>query len=213
MVSQRLNPPWLRIAGMVAFVALLLAPNARAGSSFAWSPDGKWVAYVDQSPPAPARLPVDWFFKPSNDSTETGDVRPPAAKLSERSRLWVTQVQTRKSVLIEDAVGTIAAPIWSPDGRSIAFVRMIPSREGRGTAEIVIRDTTNRRVLLTKAVDDLPHEISQLPKITLAWSPDGKFIAVPAIQPMGVAIFRVDTGRLIKSLDGAMLPALSLIHI
>ena len=64
--------------------------------------------------------------------------------------------------------------------------------------------------LLTRSYDELSPKASELPGVTLAWSPDGHYLAVPLLQQsLDLAIIRADNGRVLKVVEDAYLPSWS----
>src|SRR5262249_55242776 len=78
-------------------------------------------------------------------------------------------------------------PAWSPDGRSIAFVR--GRRLGKST------------ILLVPALGGSEREVAEFPRAALApaWSPDGRWLLVsardPAEKPAATYLVSVETGE------------------
>jgi len=90
-------------------------------------------------------------------------------------------------------------PIWSPDGRDIAFVRDVSA--GRSA------------LLLTPVLGGPERTITVLPRVrSLAWSPDGKWIAWSLAAPdnelnpsssEGISAISLSTGEIVRVTPGA----------
>jgi hypothetical protein len=203
--------PYGRRPWWVIGLCVLFMPRAvPASSPLAWSPDGEWLSYVIDEIDAPRPLRTDWIFDaPSDNDTSKPSVRLRSEAPSPRgARLWVTQPSTKSSVLIEQTTGRLTSPAWSHDGHAIAFGRLTSATPGPGGRfEIIAIEGPNRRTLYDQPIDDWNQHAERLSHSTLAWSPDGRFLAVPLVKPAGLGILRTDTGRLIKILDGASQPA------
>ncbi len=188
-------------------VGLLLAMTGLVGclhTPMSWSPDGSWIAYTVEVRPCDPFLISNWIFEtgPVRSSNSGGQVL--------GYRLWATQATTGKSVLLEDSVGPITAPGWSADGRALAFGRVVIAPDRSSRFEVVVLDgLTKRRVVSSRPLTALDAEVSRLPYQAIAWSPDGRFLAVPNLDPMGLAIVRADNGRTVNVLPDAFLPAWS----
>ena len=172
----------------------------------AWSPDGKWLAYVQEDRAAPAPLRPGWLFEVGPNETRAigrgGRVR--------SNKLWTTRPETGESVLLEDSAGPLSAPAWSRDGTSLAFGRLNRGTDGGLAWEIVVQDTPDRRrVLHREPLSAPPAPGLGIERLTPAWSPDGRMMVVPRIHPVGLMIVRVDSGRVVRTLDGATKPAWS----
>jgi TolB protein len=148
----------------------------------AWSPDGKHIAFVSMEgggevlamadpdgthaevlTPKTARvIHPSW----SSDSAKLlyctdDDLAPPKKNASD---IYALEVATRKAVRLVTG-GTNTYPVWSPDGKQLAFRRML----GALDSEVFVArgDGTNAHdVTNHPAFDGWP-----------AWSPDGKRIA------------------------------------
>ncbi len=129
------------------------APSGVDG--FAWSPDGRSFAYITQDEnPDKKRIAehLDAFEVGDNDYLHT------ARSLS--GHLWVTSADgtgsrrlTRGAWSLETIDPTIVSPIsWSPDGRTIAFVRFPTPVIGDSLGAVVdlVDARTGRRSQLTR---------------------------------------------------------------
>ncbi|MBX6316673.1 MAG: PD40 domain-containing protein, partial [Isosphaeraceae bacterium] len=121
-------------------------------------------------------------------------------------------VDAGASVLLEESRGPLTAPGWHPRGTALAYGRLVPEGDERARFEIVVQDAPDRRrVLQSRTIegDELPLQAPDLSTVAVAWSPDGHYLAVPQLQPPGLALIRADNGRLLKEIAGAFLPAWS----
>ena len=137
--------------------------------------------------------------------------QPPGPVAPRLYRLWATRPEGGESVLLEESRGPLTSPSWSPDGQALAFGRLVPEEDGRGRFEVVIQEAPDRkRVVLARPVDEFHARATDLPGLGLAWSPDGRFLAVPLFQQtLSLGIIRADNGRLHKVIEDAYLPAWS----
>jgi hypothetical protein len=176
-----------------------------------WSPDGRWLAYTMAVEPGPRRLAPWWLFEtgapPGLDLSERPKRRPSAASY----RLWATKAETGESVLLEESRGPLSSACWSPDGKALAFGRLVAEPEGRARFEVVVMDGPGRqRVLSSRPYSDLDARAADLPFLSPSWSPDGRFLAVPIFQQaLGLAILRADNGRVLKVIEGGYWPSWS----
>jgi dipeptidyl aminopeptidase/acylaminoacyl peptidase len=139
--------------------ALTSAPEGV--QAYAWSPDGRRVAYVSQDPLAKA----DDERRKRRDDPKTfeGDFR--------YAHLWVIDVASREAArLTEGTDYTVSGdPSWAPDGTRLAFTAA-PTPLTRDTrADVYVVTVSTRRVdriTTNPGPDSAP-----------AWSPDGATIA------------------------------------
>jgi len=175
-----------------------------------WSPDGRWLAYTVAARKVD-RLAPGWIFgetatAPGPSAIEVGQG---AGEVSSY-RIWATRAETGESVLLEDSPGPLTSPGWNPDGTALAFGRMVRDPEGGGRFEVVVQEAPQRRrILRTEALARSGAEGAELPGLGVAWSPDGRYLAVPQLQPRGLAILGADDGRLVKAIEDAYLPSWS----
>ena len=150
-------------------------------SDLAWSPDGRRLALIvsdpdpteetkgDTSTRAPAPIVIDRFqFK----EDETGWVG------NQRDHLYLYDVATRTATPLVTGDYDEAAPSWSPDGRSIAFVsRRRPEFDRTDNYDLYVVDATPgsepRQLTTFEGPDHNPEWGGRAP----AWSPDGTQIA------------------------------------
>ena len=146
-------------------------------SDLAWSPDGHRLALIasdpdpdakepgDTSSRAPTPIVIDRFqFK----ADETGWLE------SERDHLYLFDLATRAATQLLAGEYDEAAPAWSPDGRSIAFVsRRRPEYDRTDNYDLYVVEATAgaepRQLTTFAGPDQDPEWGSRAP----AWSPDG----------------------------------------
>lgn len=192
---------WLWLA-----LAVLAAPSRAAGprSSPAWSPDGDWIAFAAETDAEPAPLDTAWIFE-GKDAPAPANPRVGARK---RHRLWATRASSDGgSVLLDESPGPIVPPCWRPDGKALAFGRVVPAADGHARFEVVRLEGNDRRILHQQTLDDPARDVPRLLGSPIAWSPDGRFLAVPRVHPAGLAILRAEGGAVVKSIEGGSLPA------
>jgi dipeptidyl aminopeptidase/acylaminoacyl peptidase len=151
-------------------------------SDYAWSPDGTRLALIasDPDPDSSATTPdttqrtprpivIDRFqFK----EDETGYLD------TGRDHLYLFDIAARKAELLTPGAYNEAAPAWSPDGRSVAFVskrRADFDRTNNWDLYVIeARGGVSPRQLTTFEGPDMDPEWESRPP---AWSPDGKYLA------------------------------------
>ncbi len=201
MDSMRIFAMRRTIVGLAASL-LLLAGCLHA--PMPWSPDGSWIAYTVEVRPFDQILSPGWTFDTSPPPKK------PATSPASSYRLWATRTSTNASVLLEESTGPITAPGWSPDGRALAFGRIVTDPDHSKRFEVVILEgLTRRRIVSSRPLTALDAEASRLPYQAIAWSPDGRYLAVPQLEPMGLSILRADNGRAVNTIPDAFLPSWS----
>jgi len=119
--------------------------SIQVGAIVVWSPDGTRIAF--------ARKP-DWC-------SDRGGTRPCAGSHSD---IYVMNADgSGKRNLTHDALQN-AEPVWSPDGRRIAFVSR---RDGKAEIYVMNADGSGKRNLTRNPAKD----------VSPSWSPDGRKIA------------------------------------
>lgn len=203
----------LRAAGLLG-LALAVSLGSVPAAPVVWSPEGRWLAYTMAVRPEEARLlPPGWLYqvKPGLEGEQLGwsaATDRPAAFLY---RLWTTRPDTGDSVLLEESRNPLTSPTWRPDGKAIAFGRLVSEPDGRARFEVVVQDSLeNQRILSKQGQIEVGLRPADLPGLIVAWSPDGRYLAIPLLQSTrGIAIIRADDGRILKEIPDASLPSWS----
>ena len=198
---------WLGMVGLVSALTLgcLHAPVL-------WSPDGRWLAYTLAVQPGTRTLAPGWLFETEPAARpDIGSTRRERPVEVTGYRLWATRAETGESVLLEESRGPLTSPCWSPDGKALAFGRLVPESEGKARYEVVVQDGPGRqRVVLSRQYAAFDAKAADLPGLTPAWSPDGRYLAVPVFQQtLNLAVLRADNGRVLKMIENAYWPAWS----
>jgi dipeptidyl aminopeptidase/acylaminoacyl peptidase len=150
-------------------------------SDLAWSPDGRRLAMIVTDPDPDAREPGDTSSRGAKPividrfqfkEDETGWLGP------QHDHLHLFDVATRKATQLLAGDHDEAAPSWSPDGKSLAFVsRRRPEYDRTDNYDLYVVAATagaEPRQLTTFTGPDMnPEWGSRAP----AWSPDGSLIA------------------------------------
>jgi hypothetical protein len=187
------------LVGLLAAVVLGAGAGgaaAAAESPPAWSPDGRWLAYVLAVREPAAALPPGWLFEP--------DPGPPAP--SPRTyRLWASPPGGGESVLLDESDRPIVSPSWNADGTRLVYGRR-KAGDGPAALEIVVQDAPDRRqVLATLPVA----EAAAIDSSAVAWSPDGRHVAVGLPAPVRLLVLRAENGKTLKEVADARAPAWS----
>lgn len=195
---------WVSSLGSLMLLGCLYAPVP-------WSPDGRWLAYTLTVRPIEETLPPGWLLD-AGSPLGSARVRVGICRPVPAYRLWATRADSLESVLLEDSRGPLTSPGWSPDGTALAYGRLVHELEGRARFEVVVQDAPGHsRVILSRPLTEAKHEAADLDlsAAAVAWSPEGPYLAVPILEPPGLAVVRADNGRLLKEVPDAFLPSWS----
>lgn len=176
----------------------------------AWSPDGHWLAHATVAAPMEFWSSADQLFP----DVENGEAPPPdTVRLIPKDghRIWVSKVDGDGSLAIENAPGPVTAPAWKPDGSALAYGRLVSDPDAPARFEMVVRGANGpAKVIAAEALAEIKPEYDRLVEVSPCWSPDGKWLAIPRLQPPGLAIVRADGGGGVsRAIDDARLPAWS----
>jgi dipeptidyl aminopeptidase/acylaminoacyl peptidase len=129
-------------------------------SRFAWSPDGKQIAFAATEPKSKAL---------KDREAEDGDIQL-VGEDHRMTHLWVIDVDSRKSRQITCGAFNVGSFRWSPDGARIAFDHTINGDLGADStadiAVVTVADGGVRQVVTQPGPDVNPY-----------WSADGQSIA------------------------------------
>ncbi|MGH9712835.1 MAG: prolyl oligopeptidase family serine peptidase [Candidatus Acidiferrales bacterium] len=136
----------------------------------ALSPDGEWLAYTTRD---------QMGFVPLKDETKYfGPTGVPDSFGSGHLEVWITNTKTRESVNLAGARGSSWGPVWSRDGKRLAFYS---DRSGESALWLWEKSTRQARRLS----DAIVHPFFWFEDVR--WTPDGKSILCK-ILPEGMTL-------------------------
>jgi dipeptidyl aminopeptidase/acylaminoacyl peptidase len=127
---------------------------------FAWSPDGKMIAFVARDQPTAGEV----------ERQSTGDDPVEVDQNFKYSRLWVTTLSDRKAVQVTKQDFEINELAWSPSGDEIALV---VARSQMAEDSLLFS-----LVVVNRSSGEVARTLSTNVELTggLTWSPDGRWI-------------------------------------
>jgi dipeptidyl aminopeptidase/acylaminoacyl peptidase len=152
-------------------------------SDYAWAPDGKRLALIapDPDPDSTANAPdssqqatpkpiVITRYQFKEDETGYLDRR--------RSHLYLFELAGRKATILTPGEFNELWPVWSPDGRSIAFVsKRRPDFDRTNNWDLYVVDASARATPRQLTTFEGPDMDPQWGGRAPVWSPDGKYVA------------------------------------
>jgi dipeptidyl aminopeptidase/acylaminoacyl peptidase len=130
-------------------------------SGFAWSPDGKRIAFIAAMPLTEAE---EKKIKDKDD--------PQIYDSNFRyNRLYVIEIETKKTTELTRGELSVSDPQWSPDGKRLSVTgHPTPKADDGSYGDIYVLNADG---------NDLPRKlfVNDGPDSNAAWSPDGKWIA------------------------------------
>jgi dipeptidyl aminopeptidase/acylaminoacyl peptidase len=143
-------------------------------SRVAYSPDGAWLAYMVRD---------DRQTQPTDDDSE---VRTGIPSRILGGDVWITSSATGHSINLTGGHGSSWDPVWSPDGRYLAF---LSDRDGSGQAKPWLWDSERKDLRETADVN-----VRTIRYQGIQWTPDSRKIlitAIPAGWPVSSFVTKV----------------------
>jgi len=147
------------------------------------SPDGKWVAFAalgdlwraDATRPntKPERLTDDAFIDFDPAWSPGGGSIAYVSDRSGKTELWLRDLITNQSRQLTNSDTEVQRPVFSPDGKRIAFFKVL-GLAGLGGGALHTLDVKSGEVTQIRANIWAPSRVS--------WSPDGKYIVLSALS-------------------------------
>lgn len=207
---QALLPPrafFLFFAFQLFFIQTTKASEPFEFSTPTWSGDGRQFAYLASSGDEGLLFGDGWLFGGGSSRV----AREKASPRRVTSQLWIGTIATGRSELLDETTGRFSVPGWSPDGKSVYYVRFRPSdgrgpvdreeagsgAESEGLLELVRRHRNGRMELIHARHGTWPiEEVIHLPRRVTACSENGLYVVAPWLGPSRLLVVAVGDHRL-----------------
>lgn len=172
-----------------------------------WSPSGEWITFVVATPSVEhslARFPL-FPDDPGRAGTE-----PSVIESDLTYRIWAVRSQDRQAVKIAESSEPMTSPAWGPDGKGIAFGRIVKGQgDDPARWEVVIAYESDHEVIASRELDPACPIRDSILGESVAWSSDGKLLAVPDPEQFAVELITVERGERLRRIEDARLLAFS----
>ena len=135
-----------------------LAAFVESVGEIRWSPDGRSIAYtmLDTLP----KQVKDWKKKKWDQAVED--------EIPQYNHLWRIDLASGKQTRLTSGKFMVSGPEWSPDSKSIAFLRNPTG---------AVDDGNLTDIAIVPATGGSPRKLGALPQGGFEWSPDGRWLA------------------------------------
>ena len=123
-----------------------------------WSPDGRWIAYTVSTRAGRPVFSAGWIFENAAEAPPR-KVSGPDDHRGERTpfRIYAADADTGSAILLYESRGRLTSPAWRPDGRALAFGRVVDEAPAAARFELIIQDAPGEnRVIVSQAIGDKP---------------------------------------------------------
>ncbi|WP_353218399.1 S9 family peptidase [Sandarakinorhabdus sp.] len=158
-----------------------LTQGSGSAGDAAWSPDGRWIAFLAERPGVSAGAPA---------AAGSGPVTGPASR-----QLLLIPASGGEAVVITNMAGGISSFEWAPDGNSIAFLaagerpaRLRDRDKALGSYRIIRSDRVPVRLWLIGVDMVLAGNTGPLPKARALTADDGRSVTALDFAPDSASI-------------------------
>ena len=147
------------------------------------SPDGKqavfaalgdlWLTDVTKPNSKPQKLTDDRFVDFDPAWSRDGNFIAYVSDRSGKTEIWVRDLKLNQDRHLTQLDTEVQRPVWSPDGKRIAFFKVI-GLAGLGGGALHLIDVKSGEIKQLRANIWAPSQVS--------WSPDGKYLALSALS-------------------------------